>query len=342
MGSVNAGCASVGPASHPAPTALATGAPTPLWRVHAGTGLTAPVAVDDTLLFVAGYDRKVSAVDLRTGVTRWSSRLPGVIVGGVLHAGALVYAASGRPEGRVVALRAATGRRAWKTATDNVIAPLAIVSGTLVVQTRSGGVLGLDAMTGAVRWRRRVGAGRAPPFAVDSTALIATLDSLVRMQVTTGHVVERRRSPGTVLSGWCPAGDALVAGTTDSLVIAIGAHDLVERWRAQVDAPVVTAPVRSGDSIFVITRIGTLYRVELSTGAAVAVVALHWPVTGAPAVVGNLILVGGADGNVRALRHDGSEAWRLALYQPIEIAPLAVEGGVLTFDGNGDIARYRL
>ena len=59
-------------------------------------------------------DRKVYAVNLSSGDVRWSSRLPGMIVGGVLVSGDTVYAASSRPQGRVSALRVSTGKQIWR------------------------------------------------------------------------------------------------------------------------------------------------------------------------------------------------------------------------------------
>ena len=58
------------------------------------------------------------AVDLGSGQLRWSSRLGGLIGGGVLVGGDTVYAASGRPEGKVYALDAHTGREVWRDAYD--------------------------------------------------------------------------------------------------------------------------------------------------------------------------------------------------------------------------------
>jgi hypothetical protein len=58
-------------------------------------------------------------------------------------------------------------------------------------------------------------------------------------------------------------------------------------------------------------------------------------------VVDDQILLGGADGAVRALRPDGTEVWRVQLRRPVELGPLALEDGVLVIGGNGDLHRYR-
>jgi hypothetical protein len=53
------------------------------------------------------------------------------------------------------------------------------------------------------------------------------------------------------------------------------------------------------------------------------------------------ILLGGADGTVRALEPDGSEVWRLQLWRPVELGPVALDDGLLAVGGNGDLHRYR-
>ena len=149
-------------------------------------------------------DRKVYAVDLGSGQTRWSSRLGGLIGGGVLVAGDTVYAASSRPEGRVYALDARTGRRLWRTTTGPVGAPLALIDGMLVAETQRGEVIGLApgdrsralAAEGGVRPDPgRAGGQRHPDRGHRRLALPAARG---RRQ---GRP-RRPRSPGTILSPW--------------------------------------------------------------------------------------------------------------------------------------------
>jgi outer membrane protein assembly factor BamB len=71
LGSVNAACTNPHPPPRPAPAELSAGAPPAAWSARAGSALTGPVAVDDSTLYAAGMDRKVYALDLRTGKLRW-------------------------------------------------------------------------------------------------------------------------------------------------------------------------------------------------------------------------------------------------------------------------------
>jgi outer membrane protein assembly factor BamB len=294
-------------------------------------------------LFGAGVNRKVYAVDLTRGNTIWSARLSGLIAGGVVLAGDTVYAATSRPQGAVYAMARATGKRFWRTRLDIVGAPLSLIGGTLVAETQEGQVVGLDPASGDVRWRRRLGASRIPALPVDSGAfIVATTDSLFRLGAG-GKVLHRAPSPGVILSPWIRVGGRLVAGTTDSLVVSIRLADLRPAWRVRVDAPVVGAPAVSGDTVFAVSRRGTLYRITGdSATAAQPIVTLSWPVTAPVTLLGGAILLGGADGTLRAFRpENGRELWRLRLLGPIELSPARLADGMLAIGGNGDIHRYR-
>jgi outer membrane protein assembly factor BamB len=344
LGGVNAACAPA-PA---APAALvpetATGAaPAQVWRAKAGRRYTGRVVIAGETIYAGSVDRKVYAVDLTSGQVRWSSRLGGLIGGGVVVAGDTVYAASGRPEGKVYALDGATGRRLWRTTTGTVSAPLAMVHGVMVAETQRGDVFALDPAAGTVRWRRPVGFARVPAVAGDSgTLIVATIDSLFRLSATDGKVVRRTRSPGAIVSPWLVHRGLLVAGTTDSAVVAIDPASLRPRWRAALDAPVLGTPAAQGDTLYAVSRRGTLYRITGDSAPAAARIAeLDWPVTSSVVLLDGLVLLGGADGILRALRPDGSEVWRLQLRWPVELGPLPLDDGMLAIGGDGDLHRYR-
>lgn len=318
-------------------------APTQVWTARAGRRLTGPVVLEDGRIYGAGVDRKVYALDLETGVVQWSSRLGGLVAGGVLVSGDTVYAASSRPQGRVYALDRATGKALWRSKTGPVAAPLALVAGTLIVSAQRGQLLGLNAASGAIRWRRPMTMARVAPVATGSGAIVvATVDSIYRIEAEDGDVTHGVDSPGTIVSPWIAYRGELVAGTTDSQVVAIDPKDLRSQWSVRVDAPVLGSPAVVNDTLYAASRRGTLFRIApADPPTAQQVVELDWPVTAPVSVVDDQILLGGADGALRALRTDGTEVWRVQLWRPVELGPLPLEDGLLAIGGNGDLHRYR-
>ena len=343
LGSVNAGCVNFRPPPTPLAASAAGDAPTPVWTTRAGRRLAGRVVVQDNILYAGGMDRKVYAVDLASGEVRWSARLSGMIVGGVILSGDTVFIATSRPEGRVQALGSAKGNRIWRTSADPVAAPLALIGGLLVAETQRGEVLGLDPRSGKVRWRRRVGTARGPATDVgDGALLVSTTDSLFRLSLSDGKVTHRTASPGTVVGSWLHLGESLIAGTADSQVVSIRPTDLRRNWTLAVDAPILGAPAALGDTLFLVTRIGSVYRVDLNAEPeARRVASLEWPVTAPLTIAGGQFLLGGADGTIRALRSDGSEIWRIRIWRPVELGPIPLADGLLAIGGNGDLHRYR-
>ena len=109
-----------------------------------------------------------------------------------------------------------------------------------------------------------------------------------------------------------------------------------------MDAPVLGSPAALGDTLYVASRRGTVYRLPPGEPPSPErLVELDWPVTAPLTVVDGRLLLGGADGTVRALRPDGTEDWRLQLWRPVELSPLPLDDGLLAIGGNGDLHRYR-
>jgi outer membrane protein assembly factor BamB len=322
---------------------LAGDAPTPVWTARAGRRFTEPVEIQDNTLYGGSVDRKVYAVDLGSGGVRWSARLPGMIVGGVLLAGDTVFAASSRPQGRITALRQSNGKQIWRLTVPPIGAPLALVDGTLIALTQQGEALAVDPVSGKLRWRRRLGVARTAAVpAGTGAALIATTDSLFRLQTRDGKVTQRRGSRGAVVSSWVSRSEGLVAGTTDSLVVCIRPENLEPQWALQVDAPVLGSPAALGDTLYLASRAGTIYRIDPGSQPTLkALVRLDWPVTSPVTIADRQILLGGADGIIRALRPDGGEVWRVRVWRPVELGPVPLSDGVLALGGNGDLHRFR-
>jgi outer membrane protein assembly factor BamB len=343
FGGVNASCVNFRPPPRPVAASLAGDAPTPVWTARTGRRFTGPAELLDNTLYAASIDRKVYAVNLVNGEVRWSTRFPGMIVGGVVLAGDTLFAASSRPQGRVAALHRTNGKQIWRRSTPPIGAPLALAHGLLVAQTQRGEVLAIDPAVGRIRWRRKVGISRTAAVPVAGRGiLVATTDTLYQLRADDGQITHRAVSPGTIVSSWLALGPALVAGTTDSQVVSIEPTRLRRNWSLRVDAPVLGAPASLGDTLYLASRVGTLYRIDPGSPPNLRkLVSLDWAVTTPVTIAGRQILLGGADGVIRALKTDGTEIWRVRVWRPVELGPIVIPDGLVALGGNGDLHRFR-
>lgn len=349
--SVNAACAGFRPdpdfdPGEVKPAAALAGTPlTRLWASRPVRGPSAPIAVDTQNAYLGGSDRRVVAVDLRSGKTRWAHRVAGPLVGGVLVEGGIVYAATDRPDGKVHAFRPSSGNELWSTGIGYTQAPLALIGGKLIAITRRGQVVALDPSNGHVLWRRRVTPGQTGAIQVGTEHfMVSSFDSLYLVKLSDGTVARRRRAPGTVVSPWIRVGDQLVAATGDSLVIGIDPDSLSDRWRVRLDGPLLNSPAATGDTIYAVTQTGSVNR--FLSGASTGTTELRpagWAATGAPSVFGPWLLVGASDGTLRAFdRGTGADAWSTKLGRPMELAPMVLDDGtMLVLGGRGDLQRLR-
>lgn len=315
-----------------------------VWTRRAGRGLGGAVAYSDTVMYLGAADRHVIAIDLRNGALRWSLRVQGPIAEGVVADEQKVYAHTERPDGRAYGIDKVRGMKRWETVVGLAAAPPALVHGTLVLSNRSGMVMGLDPANGVIKWRRKLGVARAPAIEGSSgIIIISTIDSLFELSATEGKVLRRRKSAGTVLTPWIRHGPYRIAGTTDSQVVAMHLDSLAPAWSVRLDAPVIGSPILRGDTLYALTRIGTLYRIPISSApVAERLVSARTPFLTSPVMVRDWIVAGSADGVLFGFTLDGSIAWRVTITGPIELAPLVLADGFVAIGGRGDLHRYRI
>lgn len=348
---VNAGCAGyrADPAFDPGEvraTSPVAGTPlTRLWSSRPIRGPSAPIATDTLNAYLGGSDRRVVAVDLRSGRTRWAHRVAGPLVGGVLVERGIVYAATDRPEGKLHAFNAGSGNELWSAGCGYTQAPLALIEGTLLVINRQGQVLAVDPGSGRIRWRRRVAPGRTGAIGLGGGRfMVSSFDSLYLVRLSDGTVARRRRAPGTVVAPWIRVGSELIAATGDSLVVGIDPDSLTERWRVRLDGPLLNSPAAAGDTLYAVTQTGALTRLPPGPSPTpTALRAAGWAATGAPAVYGPWLLAGASDGTLRAFdRSTGMDAWSTPLGRPMELAPVPLpDSSLLVLGGRGDLQRLR-
>ena len=197
----------------------------------------------DTLYVSVGFGI-LAALDIATGATRWTQDLLGSGSGTPTVSGDLVYLTSGDDTGW--AIRRSDGKVQWQTGTttsyQNVLgAPAPAVTGDLAIMAfGTGEVQGLFRQGGLERWTTSV-VGKRPGRA------LSTIIDITSAPVVSGGTVYAANQSGRIVAMNVGSGEA--------------------EWSAREGAVDPVWP--AGDSIFAITDLNELVRLDASDGTRI-------------------------------------------------------------------------
>ena len=140
------------------------------WRFKADKGLvTASVAGD--LVLTSGFNSTLYAVDVDDGSERWSFKANHWIWAKPAVSQGVAYV--GDFDGVVHAVSLSDGTESWSLALDKgaLRASPAIASGTLIVSTADGWLLGIDTSSHEIVWQRDIGSALNADITVDGSSV---------------------------------------------------------------------------------------------------------------------------------------------------------------------------
>ncbi len=337
-----------------------------LWTWQGGGGLVG-VAAGGGRVVVSRFDGAVTMLDAVDGTEVWTVSVAEWLSWPATVDGDTVLVPS--PTGAVLALGAADGREVWR-------APVSFPSEVVVWRDRVlvGGageaVTALDRSSGELLWRFAT-LGFVHPPSVDGGLVLAGSqdDSLYVLDPWSGALRWRVDLRTWVTTTPLGVGDRVVFGSLDGGVYAVAVPppskavlavrqeegfrarpasssdrlrgwDLVVetgdrprprvRWRVAADGPVTIAPRIVGDAVLVAGD-RTLSALATADGSERWATALGGAAGTVPAVVGELVVEGARDGVVAAFGlADGREQWRVATGGDVISTP-AVSGDMLVF-----------
>ena len=209
---------------------------------------------------------------------------------GIATDGELVFAGSG--SGDVYAVAGESGVERWHTRVSDdpessmfdplvdgntVYVPYKIFSKTPV----RGGLVALDAATGAVKWNRALGSLR-PDYGSGSSFQAQVTSDLVLVSNYDGRIVALRKSDGVVqwadgrlseLQAYNDArpivvvGGVVVAGSDTGFLVAYDVRDGTQRWKTQTRRGTVESVHSDGQRIYATDLTGGLTCVDVTTGS---------------------------------------------------------------------------
>jgi outer membrane protein assembly factor BamB len=240
-------------------------------------------------LYLATTDRRIHRLAVESGEKAWKKKIDGVVSGLPWISGNHLYAATARPDGSVYLMNLDTKKVVWRTPVGDAAGGVVAFEDMALAATQDGKVYGLSTHDGRPIW-------------------VTNLETLVWGSAT----LDTTRAL------------LLVPGRTGKL-FGVDARSGEKRWVADLGKPLAGAN-GGPDGIAAISIQGDLYFVNGETGALEWSKPLAAPMSAAPVIAGDQILVAMLDGVVAAFRAgNGSPTWRKDLGGPFRTEP-AVSG----------------
>ncbi len=268
------------------------------WRAHVGeyVARTTPAVTPNTVFVAAGY--ALVAVDVESGLERWSVPLRFAGSCSPVVAGDVVYAAT--QEGHVSAFAGETGEEIWHYRNDNLLfGSPAVAENVVVIADEAGVVTGLDAETGRELWQETLaGEVFATPAVARGVAFVVTNEpSLVALDLHSGTRLWQRDVGGE--SSAATVEGVVYLGGDDQSVRALDAETGDIRWSTPMGYAIRSSATYSGDAVFIGSG-PTLTALDRSNGRTLWTHVTGGEITADLAVVANMVIASSHDGYVYA------------------------------------------
>lgn len=287
-----------------------------LWRTAMGTGLAAGVGFDGQRAAVITRGNEVVVLD--GGRELWRQRLNASSQTAPLVAGARVFVLTA--DRTVTAFDGQSGRRLWQQQRSGEAlvlrqAGVLMAVGNTLVAGLSGKLVGLDPLTGSVRWEAPI----ATPRGTNDIERLVDLVAGVSRQGESVCVRAFQAAVGCVQTGrgevlWTkPAisgtgvhgdGDVVIGVEADGTVLAWRRADGERAWtQEKLRYRELSAPLVAGRSVVIGDGQGLLHFISREDGSLLARVPTDGkPIVATPVLAGNTLVVVTSGGSVYGLR----------------------------------------
>jgi outer membrane protein assembly factor BamB len=223
-------------------------------------------------------------------------------------------------------------------------AGVAVYADTIYTGSASGWFFALRSSTGAVRWRKKLGAVLSTPVVSGGMLLIGTADgTLLAVDSQTGSEKWRYQSRGPIEQPPVPTGDLIVFSNEADQVVAVDALTGKFKWQYKSETPEeYTLRGHAGvaidnDLIYTGFANGVLVALRKDTGTVAWSTSLKgdadrfMDVDATPVVVGDHVYASSSSGGVYALdKTTGLIRWRVPFWDVAQPSSTGNVGGMAT------------
>jgi outer membrane protein assembly factor BamB len=237
----------------------------------------------------------------------------------------------------------------------------AVWADTVYLGSASGWFFALRSSTGAVRWRKEIGAVFATPVMLGGALMVATADgTLLALEAQTGKEQWRYQSRGRIEQPPVATGDLIVFSNEADQVVAVDSLSGKFKWQYKGETPEeYTLRGHAGvaidnDLIYTGFANGTLVALRKDTGSVAWSTSLKGDadrfvdVDATPVVISDRVYASSSSGGVYALdKTTGLVRWRVPFWDVAQPSATGNVGGIAT-DGKtlyvsvADLGTYAL
>jgi outer membrane protein assembly factor BamB len=283
----------------------------PLWTFQAGDAIESSAVIHAGTVYVASMDGHLYALDLAAGKLQWKYQATDAIKSSPSVHGDTVYL--GDEGGTFHALDRRTGGPRWTFKTGAAIASSAnFAGGRVIFGSQDDHLYGLDPKDGSLAWKVETegyvfGTPSVLPDEAGGTVISAGCDGYLRLvRAKDGEVIRKVDLAAYVGASPAVAGRRAYVGTFENQVLGVDLDGGTVLWRYE-------NPER------------------------------HFPFYSSAAMAAELLVVGGRDKLVHALRPDSGElAWKFEAGARVDSSPVLVGKRVLVATTAGLLAALDL
>lgn len=324
---------------------------------HASDYLKLTPALANGKIFIVSPNGNVKAI-ANSGKTLWEVNAKTELSSGLGANSTMLFV--GTKDGRVLALQQQNGRLAWQAPVISyVLATPAANDEAVIVRTESGYVNALQAATGKLLWSREhqepalILHGSSSPKIVGNMALCGFANGeVVAFNLASGNVIWQQQIAARTGSGFLVESMVDIIAdpvVVDNVVYAVPHKGNIAALNVKTGRIIWQKPLASdvgltvaGDNIYVVDSNNRVLALSKSNGDeewhqdAFANRSLS-----APAVLGDLVVVGDVEGYVHWLSAaNGRMAARTKMNGSIVVQPIPYDGALYVFSTKGSLVKF--